>query len=100
MTASYRFSAELWRYDGASAWHFITLPFDEADEIDERTPHLQRGFGSVKVRVRIGGTTWDTSLFPDTKRESFILPVKKPVRLAEGLAAGDVVEVHLEVVGL
>lgn len=97
MTASYRFSAELWIAPGNGAWHFVTLPFDTADEIDERTVGVQRGFGSVRVRARVGSTTWDTSVFPDSKAKSFVLPVKKPVRMAEGLSAGDVIVVQLDV---
>ena len=50
---------------------------------------LRGGFGSIKVLVTIGNTTWNTSLFPDSKRKTFILPVKKEVRRAENLAEGD-----------
>ena len=55
----------------------------------------RRGFGSVKVAAQIGGTRWHTSLFPQ-KSGGWFLPVKKPVRLAEGLDYGATVEVTLE----
>jgi hypothetical protein len=55
------------------------------------------GFGSIRVEVCIGSTTWRTSLFPDTAAGSFVLPVKKQVRLSEGLCAGATCEVKLEV---
>jgi hypothetical protein len=97
---TYRFEAELWKVPGDSAWHFLTLPFELADEIDELTTESQRGFGSVRVHVTIGGSEWDTSLFPDRKAESYVLPVKKPVRSAESIAAGDRVEVRLELIDL
>jgi hypothetical protein len=97
---TYRFTAPLWRYKGESAWHFITLPFEESDEIEERTSTVQRGFGSVRVHVTIGHTSWSTSVFPDTKAESYILPVKKPVRVAEGLVEGAMVEVSLDIVAM
>jgi hypothetical protein len=92
----WEFDAELWRYKGDSAWHFVTLPFDEADEIEERAAGATRGFGSVKVRVTVGATTWDTSLFPDSAAKSYVLPVKKAVRTAEDLADGEPVRVSLE----
>lgn len=95
---TYRFSAPLWRWKGESPWHFVTLPFDQADEIDERTSHVQRGFGSVKVTVTVGRTTWSTSLFPATSEESYILPVKAAVRKAEGLVEGEPVDVVIELV--
>ena len=55
----------------------------------------RRGFGSVKVTARVGGSRWQTSLFPN-KDGSWFLPVRKPVRLAEGLEYGDEVTVELE----
>jgi len=56
----------------------------------------RRGFGSVKVTARIGGSRWQTSLFPQKGSGGWFLPVKKPVRLAEGLDFGDAVEGELE----
>lgn len=55
----------------------------------------RRGFGAVKVEVRIGESRWQTSIFPQ-KAGGWFLPIKKPVRLAEGLDFGDVVEGELE----
>jgi hypothetical protein len=47
----------------------------------------------VKVDVTIGATEWSTSLFPSTEYDSYILPVKKPVRVKENLDHGDQVNV-------
>ena len=93
----FEFSAPLWLYGGKATWHFLTLPFDVTDQIDEVTKESTRGFGSVRVQVVIGATTWATSIFPDNKRKSFILPVKAGVRKTEGLADGDscLVTLHL-----
>lgn len=55
---------------------------------------MSRGFGSLKVAVTIGGSTFKTSVFP-SKETGWMLPVKASVRKAEGLAEGDVVEVVL-----
>jgi hypothetical protein len=55
----------------------------------------RRGFGSVKVTARIGGSEWQTSLFPQ-KAGGWFLPVKKPIRLAEGIEFGDGIEGELE----
>ena len=92
----HRFEAELWLWDGDAAWHFLTLPEDVSDEVEEQAG-ARRGFGSVPVEVTIGGTTWSTSVFPDKTRGAFILPVKKQVRSREGLEVGDVVTVQLVV---
>ncbi len=93
----FRFEAALWLWQGDSAWHFITVPADVSDEIEGRTAvGERRGFGSVRVKVTIGATTWSTSVFPDKKAAAYVLPIKKDVRTREGLAAGDKTEVKLE----
>lgn len=94
----FEFTADLWRYTGEAAWYFVTLPHDIADDIDEITGEARRGFGSVRVEVTVGSTTWRTSVFPDTKSGSFVLPVKKAVRSAEGVDDGSSVSVLLTLV--
>jgi hypothetical protein len=94
------FTAELWAYgDEPGSWHFVTLPVDLADELRDRADAAgpRRGFGSIRVSATIGATTWQTSLFPEAKGGSMVLPVKKPVRLAEDIEAGDVCSVAVEV---
>ena len=93
-----RFTGELWEYD-EGGWHFVSMPVDDSEDLKARTAHQRRGFGSLKVRATIGGSTWETSVFPSASG-SYLLPVKKPVRRAEGLEAGDVVEVELELLDL
>jgi hypothetical protein len=92
------FEAELWRWQPDSGWHFVTLPTDVADEIDDEVPD-KGGFGSVRVVVTVGATTWSTSVFPDAKRGSFVLPVKQQVRRANDVEEGDRVGVRLRLEG-
>jgi hypothetical protein len=54
------------------------------------------GFGSIRVRVRIGESRWATSVFPDKKSGCYLLPVKAAVRKAEGITTGDRVSVELQ----
>jgi len=100
VVTTFEFTADLWRYSGKAAWYFVTLPHDVADDIDEITGDERRGFGSVRVEVTVGATTWNTSVFPDTKSESFVLPVKKAVRTAEDLDDGSPVAVVLALIDL
>jgi hypothetical protein len=88
------FHAELWLWRADAAWHFITLPHEVADEIEDVVVD-RRGFGSIRVQVRIGGSTWQTSIFPSKEAQSFLLPIKKAVRVAEGLEVGDSCQVLL-----
>jgi hypothetical protein len=56
------------------------------------------GAGSIEVSVAIGATSWSTSIFPDAKAGSFVLPIKRTVREREQIVAGDTVTVSLNVV--
>lgn len=57
----------------------------------------RRGFGSLKVKARMGETTFTTSVFPSKAEGGWLLPVKASVRKAQDLAEGDEVEVAMEV---
>lgn len=98
MTAQHSFTSPLWEYPGPAAWFFVSLPEALADEVAEVAEARAGAFGSVRVEVTVGSTTWRTSLFPDRSHGTYLLPVKKPVRRAEGLEAGDDVHVHLRLV--
>lgn len=94
-----RFVAELWAHgEGPGSWHFVTLPLEVADELRARAGP-RGGFGSIRVAVTIGGSRWRTSLFPESGSRSMVLPVKRAVREAEGLEAGDPVSVVLDLEG-
>ncbi|MCA5892484.1 DUF1905 domain-containing protein [Isoptericola sp. NEAU-Y5] len=93
------FRAPLWQWQvRTDSWWFVTVPPDESDTLAE-LPLPPRGFGSIKVTVTVGGTTWSTSVFPSDEQKGYVLPMKKAVRHAEGLGPGDVVDVTLEPVG-
>ncbi|MEM5472770.1 DUF1905 domain-containing protein [Hoeflea sp. AS60] len=89
------FEAELWLYSSAKAsWYFLTVPPEISHEI-RFFAGKTNGFGSIRVRARIGESRWATSLFPDKKSGCYFLPVKASVRKAEGISTGDRVEIEL-----
>lgn len=89
MDATFEFSADLYEWDARddASWVFVTLPADLAEDIQDMALPM-RGFGSVKVRVRCGSSEWRTSVFPDSKSGSYVLPLKKAVRTKERLEIG------------
>jgi hypothetical protein len=91
------FDGEIFRWEARadSAWFFTAVPPELSDDIRE-IPRPTRGFGSVRVRARIGRSAWATSIFPSSDG-SYVLPLKKAVRDAESLVDGGPVSVHLEV---
>ena len=92
-----QFTAPLWIWKDNGSWVFVTVPPPISDEIEGRTSVLERrGFGSVRVKVTIGSSTWTTSVFPSKEEGAYVLPVKKAVRTKEGLAVGRKAKVVLE----
>ena len=104
MTETITHTGPLWRWtspSGPAAWHFITIDGPAGETLSgtaimRRLEGMSRGFGSLKVVVTIGASTFKTSVFP-SKGTGWLLPVKASVRKAEGLGEGDAVAVVLEV---
>jgi hypothetical protein len=92
------FTAKVWLYNGHSAWHFISLPKTLSAKIKKLFLGLERGWGSLPVKVTIGESEWRTSIFPDTKTKSYLLPLKAGIRKKENLKVGDKVKVSLEII--
>ncbi len=93
---SWTFDAELWTAEHPGAWAFLTLPPDVDEEVRLRSGPPS-GFGSVRVEISLGGSTWRTSVFPD-KARGYVLPVKSAVRRSESLELGDTVRLRLSLV--
>ena len=95
---TFAFSAPLWRWAARKeAWFFLTVPQDASDEI-AAIPRPPRGFGGVRVRVVVGATRWETSIFPESTGGTYSLPMKRAVLRAEGIEEGDVVAARIELV--
>jgi hypothetical protein len=96
------FDADLWVWDArrAESWTFVSMPVEASEEIRELADGPRRGFGSVRVRVTIGASTWTTSIFPDAARGHYVLPIKRAIRTAEALDVGDTTTVNVELVDL
>jgi len=94
---TFTFTATLWTTGTDAAWYMATLPQDISDEIEARYAGPKRGFGAVRVKVTVGRSRWETSIFPDGRFEAYVLPVKRGVREAEGLEEGAPFPVALEV---
>ncbi len=80
-----------------AAWHFARIPEDISARIKKKHGANARGWGSLPVRATIGKTSWNTSIFPDKKSGTYLVPLKLAVRTAEGIAAGDTVKLIVEI---
>lgn len=90
-----RFAGEVWYWRGPAPFHFVTVPPAESEMIAEIAAVVTYGWGMIPASVTVGGTTVTTSLWP--KDGGYIVPVKKALQDAEGIAVDDVVEVVLDI---
>lgn len=94
----YEFESPLWEWQGKASWFFVTLPVEISAEIKEISVGLTNGFGSVRVDVSVGSSHWRTSIFPDSKIGTFMLPIKAEVRKANQLKTGETLIARIELV--
>ena len=95
--AQYDLTTTLWRWSGGANggdWFFATIDGTVSEALSA-TALMHRletgrraGWGSVKVAVCVGETSWRTSAFP-AKDEGWMVPIKASVRKAEGLIEGE-----------
>ncbi len=78
-----------------AAWYFLIVNKKNSKIL--KNPQIKRsgGWGSIKIKVTIGNTSWLTSLFPNKDKE-YMLPVKVAVRKKENIDDGDMVEFQFE----
>ena len=95
MKETHIFDAKLWLWPGdTAAWHFVTVPKKQSEKIRSKIK-VRRGFGSVRVEAHIGNTAWNTSIFPDSKTGTYVLPIKAKIRQCEGIEVGDSVSITI-----
>lgn len=95
-TKKYTIESRVWLYLGKAAWHFVGIPKKESEEI-KKTCKIKIGFGSIPVIVRLGKTTWKTSIFPDKKSGTYLLPLKSEIRKKENIISGDAVSLTIQI---
>ena len=78
-------------------WYFLYVDKKHADIIRTKHHVKRAGFGSIRVAVTLGKSKWNTSIFPDKQSGTYLLPLKKQIRNAEGVDAGDMVNFTLEI---
>ncbi len=89
------FSGEIWYWRGPAPFYFVTVPDEQSADLQAVSREVTYGWGMIPVRVQVGGTVWETSLWP--KDGGYVVPVKDRVRAAEDLDDGDVVALRLTV---
>ncbi len=84
----YEFAAETWQYSAPGGWYFISVPENVSMEIRENLKWQEEGWGRLKITAEIGSSQWKTSIWFDTKRNTYLLPLKADIRKKENIESG------------
>lgn len=87
------FAGEVWEWRGPAPYHFVSVPEQLCEDVRDAAEVVSYGWGMVPVTVRVGVTTWTTSLWP--KDGGYVVPLKDRVRRAEEIELGDVVTLEM-----
>lgn len=93
----YKVKGKVWLYPGEAAWHFVNVSKKVSREIKENFAAQARGFGSIRVKVMAGKTSWKTSIFPDSISGTYLLPIKADVRKKEKIREGTMLLYAIEI---
>ena len=89
------FTAPVFQWRGPAPYYFVTVPEDEAEELQEAAAMVSYGWGMIPVTVLIGETEWTTSLWP--KDGTYVVPLKDAIRKPEGIGDGDELSIRLTI---
>jgi hypothetical protein len=91
----YQFTAKPWQYTGHGGWYFVSLPAEMAKEVRDTLRSKEEGWGRLKATAKIGSSEWKTAIWFDTKKNTYLLPLKAEIRKKENISTGKKVETVL-----
>ena len=91
----FEFSAKIWLYPCNKPWHFVTLPEKISKQIKYYYGSKGGTPGMIKIIAIIKNTQWKTSLFPDKRLNSYLLPIKASTRKHEELKENDQISITI-----
>ncbi len=95
---AFKFKSKVVLWPGETAnWHFAYLPIKLGKEVKEKYGKKQRGWSSLPVIVKLGKTSWKTSIFFDRRSNTYILPLKAEIRKKEFLHDGDIATFSIQI---
>jgi len=97
MKIQFNFSATVWKYQGNAGWYFVSLPKELSAEIRDTLRNDEEGWGRLKAVAQMGNMEWQTSIWFDTKADTYLLPLKAEVRKKEKVEEGQMIEVAIYV---
>ncbi len=81
----YTFEGTTWQSTPLAGWNFVSLPLDLSKEIRTHLQWQEEGWGRLKVVASINNSEWGTAIWFDTKRNTYLLPLKAEVRKKQNI---------------
>jgi hypothetical protein len=91
----YILKAKPWLNSGVGGWHFISFSIKISTEIRKNNIDKEEGWGRLKALAKIGNTEWKTSIWFDTKRQVYLLPIKAEVRKKESIKLNKILKLEI-----
>jgi hypothetical protein len=91
----YQFVAKPWQHQGPGGWYFVSLPVKLSNEIRTVFKMDEEGWGRLKAIAKIGSTEWQTAIWFDSKKKTYLLPLKADIRKKEQLVVDKLVSFTL-----
>ena len=91
----YSFKEKIWKHTGKGGWHFISLPKALSKKIRANHGLSEEGWGRLKATAKIGKSSWSTAIWFDSKKQTYLLPVKAEIRKKENIELEKQVLVNL-----
>lgn len=91
----YSFCVKIWKDNTLSGWTFTTVPSGLSNEIRETNKQYEDGWGRLKVIANVENIYWHTSIWYDTKMNSYLLPINLKIRKKANLKVEDRVELNV-----
>ena len=88
-----KFSGVIFEWRGPAPFYYVRVADAQAKKIKDVAAQVTYGWGVIPCEVRIGKTTFTTSLFP--KDGGYLVPIKNVVRIPEKLQVDDIVNITL-----
>lgn len=93
LNIKYEFRSKVWQHPAPGGWYFVSLPATVSKEIRKQFKSQEQGWGRLKITAQTGQSKWATALWYDTRRRTYILALKKEIRVREGIYSGEVIDI-------
>ncbi|MEM1215863.1 MAG: DUF1905 domain-containing protein, partial [Bacteroidota bacterium] len=91
----YNFTANIWQHPAEGGWFFVSLPPELTEEIRKNLQWQEEGWGRMKATATVHELEWDTAIWFDKKRATYLLPLKAAIRKKAGLQVDQMISVRV-----